>query len=69
MKREETVQSKRTWWEPLLLLFLLLYPLRHVHWGLDFWDTGYNYANFQYMGLEHMDSMWFFATFLSNVVG
>lgn len=48
---------------------LLLYPLRHIYWGLDFWDTGYNYANFRYMGLEHMDSMWLFATYLSNLAG
>ncbi|MBD5537222.1 MAG: hypothetical protein HDQ99_16520 [Lachnospiraceae bacterium] len=50
-------------------LILLLYPLRHIHWGLDLWDTGYNYANFRYMGLEHMDSMWLFSTYLANVVG
>ena len=48
---------------------LLLYTLRHIYWGLDFWDTGYNYANFRYMGLEHMDSMWLFATYLSNLAG
>ena len=50
-------------------LILLLYPLRHIHWGLDLWDTGYNYANFRYMGLEHMDPMWLFSTYLANVVG
>ncbi|MGN1147790.1 MAG: hypothetical protein ACI4TB_05170, partial [Lachnospiraceae bacterium] len=50
-------------------LILLLYPLRHIHWGLDLWDTGYNYANFRYMGLEHMDPMWFFSTYLANAVG
>lgn len=50
-------------------LILLLYPLRHIHWGLDLWDTGYNYANFRYMGMEHMDSMWLFSTYLANVVG
>lgn len=50
-------------------LILLLYPLRHIHWGLDLWDTGYNYANFRYMGLEHMDSMWLFSTYLANAVG
>lgn len=50
-------------------LILLLYPLRHIYWGLDLWDTGYNYANFRYMGLEHMDSMWLFATYLSNLTG
>lgn len=50
-------------------LILLLYPLRHIYWGLDLWDTGYNYANFRYMGLEHMDSMWLFSTYLANAVG
>ena len=50
-------------------LILLIYPLRHVNWGLDLWDTGYNYANFQYMGTEHMDSMWLFSTYLANVTG
>ncbi len=57
------------WWEPVLVVFLFLYPLRHIQWGIDWWDTGYNYANFAYAGLEHMDPMWFFSTYLSNVVG
>lgn len=51
------------------MVILCIYPLRHICWGLDLWDTGYNYANFQYMGLEHMDPMWLFSTYLSNVVG
>ncbi len=55
--------------EILLLFVLALYPMRHINWGLDFWDTGYNYANFEYMGLEHMDSMWLFSTYLANAVG
>lgn len=50
-------------------LILLLYPLRHIAVGLDLWDTGYNYANFRYMGTEHMDSMWLFSTYLANAVG
>lgn len=54
---------------PIYMVILALYPMRHIHWGLDFWDTGYSYANFEYMGLEHMDSMWLFATYLTNVVG
>lgn len=53
----------------LFIAVLLFYPLRHISWGLDLWDTGYNYSNFQYMGMEHMDPMWLFATYLSNVVG
>lgn len=62
-------QNKYAWLEVLYVIILAVYPLRHVHWGLDLWDTGYNYANFQYMGLEHMDPMWLFSTYLSNVVG
>ena len=50
-------------------LLLLLYAIRHVNWGLDLWDTGYNYANFKFMGTEHMDSMWLFSTYLANAVG
>lgn len=56
-------------WENLFLVILAFYPLRHIGWGLDLWDTGYNYANFQYMGTEHMDSMWLFSTYLSNLAG
>ncbi|MCM1101344.1 MAG: hypothetical protein NC079_06100 [Clostridium sp.] len=67
MEKRESV--KKTWWEPLLVVFLFWYPLRHIYWGIDWWDTGYNYANFTYMGLEHMDPMWFFATYLANAVG
>lgn len=55
--------------ENLFLVILVFYPLRHINWGLDLWDTGYNYANFRYMGTEHMDSMWLFSTYLSNVTG
>lgn len=55
--------------EWLYLVILAVYSMRHVHWGLDIWDTGYNYANFQYMGMEHMDPMWLFSTYLANVVG
>lgn len=55
--------------ENIFLVILVLYPLRHIHYGLDLWDTGYNYANFTYMGLEHMDSMWLFSTYLANAAG
>ena len=48
---------------------LILYPLRHVNLGVDLWDGGYNYANFRYNGLEYMDSMWYFATWLANLAG
>ena len=55
--------------ENLFVVILVFYPLRHIGCGLDFWDTGYNYANFQYMGTEHMDSMWLFSTYLANAAG
>ncbi len=51
------------------ILILVLYPLRHVQRGVDLWDGGYNYTNFRYSGLEYMDSMWFFATWLANTIG
>jgi len=52
-----------------MVLVLTLYPLRHIHIGLDLWDTGYNYANFEYMGMESMDPMWFFSTYLTSAIG
>ena len=55
--------------ENLFVVILVFYPLRHIFMGLDLWDTGYNYANFQYMGTRHMDSMWLFSTYLANVTG
>lgn len=55
--------------ENLFVVILVFYPLRHVQWGLDLADTGYNYANYTYMGTEHMDPMWLFSTWLSNGAG
>lgn len=55
--------------EWVYVLILVVYSMRHINWGLDLWDTGYNYINFKYMDLEHMDSMWYFSTYLSNLVG
>lgn len=48
-------------------LFLFLYPLRHICYGVEWWDTGYNYGNFRF--LEQMDSMWLFGTYLANAAG
>lgn len=62
-------EERKGRFEILYLLVLILYPLRHINWGLDFWDTGYNYANFVYMGMEHMDPMWLFSTYLANAAG
>lgn len=57
------------WLYFLSFVLILLYPLRNVGVGVDLWDGGYNYANFTYSGPEHMDSMWYFATWLSNLYG
>lgn len=48
---------------------LAIYSLRHVGLGVDLWDGGYNYANSRYHDLEHMDSMWYFATWLAGAAG
>ncbi len=72
MRREEQRQVRKKWGnllENLAIVIMVFYPLRHIGWGLDLWDTGYSYANFQYMGTEHMDSMWLFSTYLTNAVG
>ena len=63
----DNIVSKILFWGAILIL--ILYPLRHVGIGVDLWDAGYNYANFRYPGLEYMDSMWYYATWLANQVG
>lgn len=68
-QRNQEKKNRFVWIRFLYILILVLYPLRHITWGLDLWDTGYNYANFRYMGLEHMDSMWLFSTYLANAAG
>lgn len=55
------------WINLLFPVILFFYPLRHVRVGAEWWDTGYNYANFTYM--DQMDQMWLFSTYLGNVVG
>ena len=62
-------QSHRRLWEFIFVAVLVLYPLRHIAWGLDLWDTGYGYANFEYMGTRHMDPMWLFSTYLTTAIG
>lgn len=57
-------------WKYLYRLYplaLLLYPLRHVRVGAEWWDTGYNYGNFTYM--DRMDPMWLLSTYLGNAAG
>ena len=58
------VKKNLGWIYPLVLL---LYPLRHIRVGAEWWDTGYNYGNFTYM--EHMDPMWLLSTYLGNALG
>ena len=62
-------QNQRRLWDFLFVAVLVLYPLRHIAWGLDLWDTGYGYANFEYMGTQHMDPMWLFSTYLTTAIG
>lgn len=68
-EKTKSVTNKYSWLESLFVLVLGLYPMRHIYIGLDWWDTGYSYANFQYMGTDHMDPMWLFSTYLANGVG
>lgn len=63
------IKYERVMTRVIFPLILLLYPLRHINWGLDLWDTGYNYGNFAYMGTDHMDTMWLFSTYLANALG
>ena len=51
----------------LFPVILLLYPLRHILVGAEWWDTGYNYGNFVFM--DKMDPMWLFSTYLGTAVG
>ena len=62
-------KRKYSWLYFLSVVLILLYPLRRTGMGVDLWDGGYNYANFTYSGPEHMDSMWYFATWISNLYG
>ncbi|MDL2301555.1 hypothetical protein LJC58_04280 [Lachnospiraceae bacterium OttesenSCG-928-D06] len=48
-------------------LILLIYPLRHIRFGVEWWDTGYNYGNFLFM--DQMDPMWMFSTYLGTALG
>lgn len=68
-RQNESGGSQRRLWEFVFVAILVLYPLRHIAWGLDLWDTGYGYANFEYMGTEHMDPMWLFSTYLTTAIG
>lgn len=62
-------EKKRILLNCLVGILFLLYPMRHVWQGIDLQDTGYNYANFLYMGLDHMDPMWLYSTYLATALG
>jgi len=66
MIREEG-KKKDTILYVLFLVILGIYPFRHVCFGTDWWDTGYNYANFVFM--KQMDPMWVSGTFLGTALG
>jgi hypothetical protein len=68
-EKENRSKHVRRGLEILMVLVLALYPLRHIHIGLDLWDNGYNYANFEFMGMESMDPMWLFSTYLATALG
>ena len=58
------------WKKYLNIIFpviLALYPLRHIRFGVEWWDTGYNYGNF--VNMNRMDPMWLSGTFLGNALG
>ncbi|MCR5421181.1 MAG: hypothetical protein K6E98_09250, partial [Lachnospiraceae bacterium] len=55
--------------EIIFVCILLLYPLRHAMNGADFWDAGYNCANFMHPGIGHMSEVWYFSTYLSTLFG
>lgn len=63
------MKKKRCAIEFCLTAVLLLFSLRHAAWGLDLWDTGYNYANYTYASPDHLGIMWWFSTYLTNLVG
>ena len=44
-----------------------LFAICRVNMGLDITDTAYNYSNFNF--LKGLDDMWFYSTFLSNLLG
>lgn len=69
ISRQDKFIKHQTWADILFLGVLLLYPMRRVCFGVDLWDGGYNYANFRFSGPEFMDSMWYFATWISTQVG
>ena len=69
MSRENRTDQVWRVLEMLFVCFLICYPMRHIAWGGDLWDVGYNYGNFRFGNMQSMGKMWFFSTYLSNAVG
>ena len=69
MSRENRTDQVWRVLEILFVCFLICYPMRHIAWGGDLWDVGYNYGNFRFGNMQSMGKMWFFSTYLSNAVG
>ena len=53
----------------LICMILLIYAERHVFFGVDLMDQGYNLVNFKNFSLEFTDPMWFFSTYLAGAIG
>lgn len=51
----------------LLSIIIFSYTFRKVTIGIDITDSGYHFSNYLY--IEQMDPMWFFSTYLSNILG
>ena len=46
---------------------LVIYAFLGVNRGIDITDVGYNLGNYRY--LSELDGMWFYSTFLANIIG
>ena len=51
----------------ILLLLLAVYPLRHIWLGVELTDSAYSAGNYRFS--DKINSMWFFSTYLANVMG
>lgn len=51
----------------MMYVILLLYPLRHIRYGVDLMDAGYSLGHFVYR--SDVDQTWKLATYLSNGLG
>ena len=51
----------------LYIAIFILFPLWNVTKGLEFADTTCSLAN--YVHLEHLDSLWMYGYYLSNLLG